>query len=83
MAGEGRREVHTVLLGKYEGRRELGIYRHIWWDNIKMDLKYWNRSACIGLSMLGTSFDHIERCLLILAKSFSMKGTEYTVLATK
>jgi hypothetical protein len=35
----GRIEVHTVLLGKPERRRSLGISRHIRKDNIKMDLR--------------------------------------------
>ena len=36
--GEGR-DVHRVLVGKPEGKRPLGRPRHIWEDNIKMDLQ--------------------------------------------
>ena len=36
--GEGR-GVHRVLGGKPEGKRLLGRPRHIWEDNIKMDLQ--------------------------------------------
>jgi len=34
-----RRGVYRVLLGKPEGNRSLGILRHRWEDNIKMDLQ--------------------------------------------
>ena len=36
--GEGR-GVHRVLVGKPEGNRPLGRPRHIWEDNIEMDLQ--------------------------------------------
>jgi len=36
--GEGR-GVHSVLVGKPEGKRPLGRPRRIWEDNIKMDLR--------------------------------------------
>ena len=36
--GEGR-GVHTVLVGKLEGKRPLGRPRRRWEDNIKMDLQ--------------------------------------------
>ena len=36
--GEGR-SVHRVLVGKPEGRRQLGRSRRRWDDNIKMDLQ--------------------------------------------
>jgi hypothetical protein len=36
--GEGR-GVYRVLVGKPEGKRPLGIPRHTWEDNIKMDLQ--------------------------------------------
>jgi len=35
---EGR-GVHSVLVGKPEGKRPLGRPRHRWEDNIKMDLR--------------------------------------------
>ena len=34
-----RRGVYRVLVGKPEGKRPLGRPRHIWEDNIKMDLQ--------------------------------------------
>jgi hypothetical protein len=35
----GRIGAYRVLLGKPEGRRPLGIPRHRWEDNIKVDLQ--------------------------------------------
>ena len=35
----GRGEVHSVLVGKPEGRRPFGRPRRRWEDNIKMDLR--------------------------------------------
>jgi hypothetical protein len=34
-----RRGIYRVLVGKPEGKRSLGRPRHIWEDNIKMDLQ--------------------------------------------
>jgi len=34
-----RRDVYRILVGKPEGKRPLGITRHRWKDNIKVDLK--------------------------------------------
>ena len=36
--GEGR-GVHGVLMGKPEGKKPMGRHRHIWEDNIKMELQ--------------------------------------------
>jgi hypothetical protein len=36
--GEGR-GVYRVLVGRPEGKRPLGRPRHMWEDNIKMDLR--------------------------------------------
>jgi hypothetical protein len=36
--GEGR-GVYGILVGMPEGNRPLGRHRHIWEDNIKMDLR--------------------------------------------
>jgi len=36
---EEGRCVHMVLVGKPEGKRQLGRPRHRWEDNIKMDLR--------------------------------------------
>jgi hypothetical protein len=35
---EGR-DVYRVLVGRTEGKRSLGRPRHMWEDNIKMDLR--------------------------------------------
>jgi hypothetical protein len=34
-----RRGAYKVLVGKPEGRRPLGRPRHVWEDNIKMDIQ--------------------------------------------
>jgi hypothetical protein len=34
-----RRGVYRVLIGRPEGKRPLGRRRHMWEDNIKMDLR--------------------------------------------
>jgi hypothetical protein len=34
-----RRCAYRILVGRPEGRRPLGTHRHIWWDNIKVDLQ--------------------------------------------
>jgi hypothetical protein len=44
-----RRGIYTVLVGKPEGRRPLGIPRRRWEDNIKMDL--WERE-CGGVDWI-------------------------------
>jgi hypothetical protein len=36
--GKGR-DVHRILVGRPEGKRPLGRPRHMWEDNIKMDLR--------------------------------------------
>jgi hypothetical protein len=33
-----KRNVYRLLVGKSEGKRPLGRLRHMWVDNIKMDL---------------------------------------------
>ena len=38
LIGEGR-GVHRVLVGKSEGKRQLGRPRRRWEDNIKMDVQ--------------------------------------------
>ena len=48
--GDGR-AVHTVLLGKPEGKRPLGRPRHRWEDNIKIDLQ-----EVVGVVMTGWSW---------------------------
>ena len=39
MSTEGSRGVYTVLVGKFEGMRQLGRLRRSWEDNSKMDLQ--------------------------------------------
>jgi hypothetical protein len=39
VARMGRRGVHRVLVGKYEGKRPLGRPKRRWEGNIKMDLQ--------------------------------------------
>jgi hypothetical protein len=34
-----RRGAYRVLVGRPEGRKQLGRHRHGWEDNIKMDLR--------------------------------------------
>ena len=34
-----RRDAYGILVGKLEGKRPLGIPRHRWEDNIKMNLR--------------------------------------------
>ena len=40
------RSVYRILVRKPEGKRPLGIPRHRWEDNIKMDLQ---EVGCVGL----------------------------------
>jgi hypothetical protein len=42
----GERGVHRVLVGKPEGKTQLGRPRRRWKDNIKMDLQEVYRSSC-------------------------------------
>jgi hypothetical protein len=35
----GVRGAYSILVGKLEGRRSLGRFKHRWEDNIKMDLR--------------------------------------------
>ena len=58
--GEGR-GVHTVLVGKPEGKRPLGRPRRRWEDNIKMDLQEVGGVVGTGWSWLriGTCGGHL------------------------
>ena len=49
-----RRGVYRVLVGKPEGKGQLGRPRHRWEDNIKMDLREVGCGLCTGLSWLRT-----------------------------
>jgi len=59
-----RRGVYKVLVGKPEGKRLLGRPRHIWEDNIKMDLQEVGWGAWTGLIWLrrGTGDRHLYTC---------------------
>jgi hypothetical protein len=43
---------YKVLVGKSEGKKQLGRPRHTWEDNIKMDLRRigWGIMNCINLA---------------------------------
>jgi hypothetical protein len=47
-----KRNVYRILVGKPEGRRQLGRPRHRWMDNIKVDLREigWDDMDCIDLA---------------------------------
>ena len=49
---EEGRGVHSVLVGKPEGKRPLGRPRRTWEDNIKMDLQQVGRVVGTGWSWL-------------------------------
>ena len=51
--GEGI-DVHKVLVGKPEGKRELGRRRNRWEDNIKMDLQ---KVGCGGVDWMELAQD--------------------------
>jgi len=40
--GEERRGAYRVLVGKTEGKKQLGRHRRRWQDNIKMVFKNWD-----------------------------------------
>jgi hypothetical protein len=48
------RGVYRVLVGKPEGKRQLGRPRHRWEDNIKMDLQ---EVGCGGRDWIGLAQD--------------------------
>ena len=47
-----RRDVYKVLVGQPEGKRPLGIPRHRWEDNIKIDLQVVGRG---GMGWIGVA----------------------------
>ena len=49
-----RRGVYRVLVGKPEGKRQLGRPRHRWEDNIKMDLQ---EVTCGGMDWIELAQD--------------------------
>jgi hypothetical protein len=49
-----RRGVYRVLVGKPEGKRQLGRPRHRWEDNIKMDLQ---EVRCEGMDCIKLAQD--------------------------
>jgi hypothetical protein len=48
------RDVYRVLVEKPEGKRPLGIPRHRWEDNIRMDLQ---EVGCGGMDWIGLAQD--------------------------
>jgi len=61
--GEGR-GVYSVLVGKPEGRRPLGIPRHRWVDNIRVDLQ---EVGCGYMDWIGLAQDRDKRRTLVSA----------------
>jgi hypothetical protein len=51
--GEGR-GMYRVLVGKPKGTKPLGIFRHRWEDNIKMDLQ---EVGCGGMDWIELAQD--------------------------
>jgi hypothetical protein len=54
VARRGRGGVCTVLVGKPEGKRQLGRPRRRWEDNIKMDLQ---EVGCGGMDWIDLTYD--------------------------
>jgi hypothetical protein len=54
MISSRRRSVYRVLVGKPEGKRPLERTRHIWEDNIKMDLQ---EVGCAGMGWIELAED--------------------------
>jgi hypothetical protein len=51
--GKGR-DLYRLLVGKPEGKRPLGIPRHRWEDNIKMDFQ---EVGCGGMELIELAQD--------------------------
>jgi len=49
-----RRGIYRVLVGKLEGKRPIGILRHRWEDNIKVDLQ---EVGCGGMDWIELAQD--------------------------
>jgi len=61
---EERRGVYRVLVGKPEGKRQLGRHRLRWEDNIKMDLQ---EVGCTGMDWIEVARDRERRRALVNA----------------
>jgi len=61
--GEKRR-IHTVLVGKLEGKSLLGRPRCRWEDNIKMDLQ---EVGCVGMNWIKLAQDRDRWSALVYA----------------
>jgi hypothetical protein len=60
-----RKGAYRVLMGKPEGKRSLGIPRHRWEYNTKLDLqelgwRAWNRLRCLMI-LAGGQLLHIQK----------------------
>ena len=56
--------MYRVSLGKPEGRRSLGIPRHRWVDNIRMDLQ---KVGCGNMDWIGLAQDRDRWHVLVSA----------------
>jgi len=54
-----RRGVCRVLVGKSEGKRSLGIPRHRWENNIKLDLRDVGEWTGLSWFWIGTGGGHL------------------------
>jgi len=59
-----RRGVYRVLVGKYEGKRQLERPRRGWEDNIKMDLQ---KLGCGGMKWIDLAQDRDRRRVFVNA----------------
>jgi hypothetical protein len=59
-----RRDVYRVLVGKPEGKRQLGRPRRRWEDNIKMDLR---EVGCGGIDWIELAEDRVRWRALVNA----------------
>jgi hypothetical protein len=49
---EAKKNAYRILVGKPEGKRQVGRPRHRWEDNIKMDIREieWDGMDCMNLT---------------------------------
>jgi hypothetical protein len=63
-----KRNAYRILVGKSEGNRPLGIPRHRWVDNIKMDLRDigWDHMDWIDLAQDRDQWSALMNAVMIL-----------------